>query len=73
MPNRRKSVACTIALKQQFSDTPLLYGGGVDLTNAVPLSHVPAVDGLFIGRAALDPNDYLTIVADVVASGAIDT
>jgi triosephosphate isomerase len=40
---------------------PVLYGGSVDLENAMPLLAVGGVDGLFVGRAALDPNTFAEI------------
>jgi triosephosphate isomerase len=39
----------------------VLYGGSVDLTNAPSLLAVPDVDGLFVGRAALDPMTFASI------------
>lgn len=36
------------------STTRVVYGGSVDLDNAGPLLAAPGVDGLFVGRAALD-------------------
>ena len=49
---------------------PLLYGGSVNRGNAVALAQVPAVDGLFIGRAAWDPHGLIGIIADVTAASA---
>ena len=40
---------------------PVLYGGSVDPTNAPGLLGVPCVDGLFVGRAALDPQAFVAI------------
>lgn len=45
------------------SSTPVLYGGSVDLDNAPALLALPAVDGLFVGRAALDPSTFARIAA----------
>jgi triosephosphate isomerase len=42
---------------------PVLYGGSVDLGNAAALLATPGVDGLFVGRAALDPDVFVDIVA----------
>jgi triosephosphate isomerase len=40
----------------------LLYGGGVDTTNAPDLLRLPHVDGLFVGRAAWDVDGLLALV-----------
>jgi triosephosphate isomerase len=50
---------------------PVLYGGSVDLGNAAALLATPRVDGLFVGRAALDPDVFARIVmtAPAVAEG----
>ncbi len=45
-------------LGRRFPDreagVPLLYGGSVNLENAVDLMRQPEIDGLFVGRAAWD-------------------
>jgi triosephosphate isomerase len=41
---------------------PLLYGGSVNLNNAVELLRQDEVDGLFIGRAAWEADGYCDIV-----------
>ena len=41
---------------------PVLYGGSVDETNAAALLGTSGVDGLFVGRAALDPEVFARIV-----------
>lgn len=46
----------------------VLYGGSVNIRNCVALSAQPHVDGLFIGRAAWEPEDYLRIVRSVLAA-----
>jgi L-erythrulose 1-phosphate isomerase len=40
-----------------------LYGGSVDRNNCAELIARPHIDGLFIGRAAWEPADYLDILA----------
>lgn len=45
---------------------PLLYGGSVDRGNAAELLAQGNVDGLFVGRAAWDPDGFLALV-DVAA------
>lgn len=39
----------------------VLYGGSVNRANAADLLTVPGVDGLFVGRAALDPEAFVAI------------
>ena len=41
----------------------VLYGGSVDEANAADLLATPAVGGLFVGRAALDPRRFAAIAA----------
>ncbi|MDR1518792.1 MAG: triose-phosphate isomerase [Planctomycetota bacterium] len=45
---------------------PILYGGSVNRQNAPELIAMPAVDGLFIGRAAWDADNFNRIIRDVV-------
>ena len=47
---------------------PVLYGGSVSRENAVSLARTPAVDGLFIGRAAWQAEGFAAIVEMVVAA-----
>jgi triosephosphate isomerase len=47
--------------------TRVLYGGSVDRANAPGLLSVPEVDGLFVGRAALDPDVFVAIATLPVA------
>jgi triosephosphate isomerase len=42
-------------------DARVIYGGSVDPASAVPLLAMDGVDGLFIGRAALDPAWFASI------------
>lgn len=46
-----------------WASPPVLYGGSVDLANAPDLLALPTVDGLFVGRAALDPLTFARIAA----------
>jgi triosephosphate isomerase len=41
---------------------PCLYGGSVNPGNCSELIACPHIDGLFIGRSAWDPHDYLDIL-----------
>lgn len=50
------------------STVPLLYGGSVARANAALIAGVDEVDGLFIGRAALDPVTYTRIRADILST-----
>lgn len=50
------------ALRDNFPTIPLLYGGSVAIDNAAALVATPAVDGLFVGRAALAAQGFLTIL-----------
>lgn len=43
------------------SSVRVLYGGSVNLANARSLLTVSEVDGLFVGRAALDPEAFVAI------------
>lgn len=40
---------------------PILYGGSVTRTNCRDIARISDVDGLFVGRAALDPAEFLAI------------
>jgi triosephosphate isomerase len=44
-------------------DARVIYGGSLDLTSAKPLLDQDGVDGLFVGRAALDPVVFAQIAA----------
>jgi triosephosphate isomerase len=41
---------------------PVLYGGSVDVDNALEYLETPGVDGLFVGRSAWDPAVFLQLV-----------
>lgn len=56
------------ALKHAYPDIWVLYGGSVDGMNAASLAAEPLVDGLFIGRAALDAHAFLAIVDAAVST-----
>lgn len=45
---------------------PVLYGGSVNLDNAVTLARLPEVAGLFIGRSAWDADGYVAISEQVL-------
>ena len=46
-------------------DVPMLYGGSVNFDNAVALAAQPAIDGLFIGRAAWRAEGLIAIIRAV--------
>ena len=41
--------------------TRVLYGGSIDASNAAAIGATGGVNGLFVGRAALDPDVFVTI------------
>jgi triosephosphate isomerase len=41
---------------------PILYGGSVNFQNCVDLMSESGVDGLFVGRCAASPEDFLAII-----------
>ena len=50
------------------SEPRVLYGGSVNPANCSALAGCPHIDGLFIGRSAWQPADFLGIVAQVAGS-----
>jgi triosephosphate isomerase (TIM) len=50
----------------------VLYGGSVDEASAAALLAVPAVSGLFVGRAALDPRRFAAIAATPLGAARHD-
>ena len=44
------------------ADVPLLYGGSVNHQNFRSYAELGDVDGLFVGRAAWDPNSFIQLV-----------
>lgn len=44
---------------------PLLYGGSVSQANIRDYVALPDVDGVFVGRAAWEPADFMTLVGSV--------
>ncbi len=46
---------------------PILYGGSVNLTNCLELMRDSEVDGLFVGRSATAPEDFLAIIRKSLA------
>lgn len=46
-------------------NTPVIYGGSVDATNAKTIVNLPHVDGLLIGRASLKSETLLPIIKSI--------
>ncbi len=44
---------------------PIIYGGSVDETNAVPFFTLGKAQGLLVGRASLDPDSFWAIIKAV--------
>jgi triosephosphate isomerase len=53
------------AISPELDAVPLLYGGSVTEANAPAFAALPEVGGLFIGRAAWDPEALIRIVRSV--------
>jgi L-erythrulose 1-phosphate isomerase len=58
---RRAHAAIRAELGAGGRRVPIIYGGSVGPTGAGALLAVPGVDGLFVGRQALDPGVFATI------------
>ena len=43
-------------------DVPILYGGSVDIENAMPLINTDGVDGFLIGGASLNAESFCKII-----------
>lgn len=66
--------SATIMVLDAGTDLRLIYGGSVDIASAAQLLAQPGVDGLFVGRAALDPShlaDIAHVAAGLLPSGTI--
>lgn len=72
-PAEAQIIHCALraALSQQYGSeigqkVTLLYGGSVNLGNAVTLLQQQDIDGLFIGRSAWNANEYCSLIKHVV-------
>jgi triosephosphate isomerase len=66
---RAVHVALHVALKELGAPSvPVLYGGSVNLDNAVALAGEPAIDGLFVGRAAWSADGFASLISKVMAA-----
>ena len=57
-----------LALEISGTAVPILYGGSVNKSNCVELAKQSHIDGLFIGRAAWNVNDYIELINLVLES-----
>jgi L-erythrulose 1-phosphate isomerase len=64
--NDQHSKIATLVKDLTGDKLPILYGGSVHAENCVSLASQSHIDGLFIGRAAWAPEDYLDIVAKII-------
>jgi triosephosphate isomerase len=63
----QRAIAVFLAGTLGWRAVPVLYGGSVDIDSATRLAGEPGVDGLFVGRYALDPGRFARIVTTVLA------
>ena len=63
-----RAVLAALFGAETAAQIPLLYGGSVNPENAVELSRMPDIDGLFIGRSAWDAARFNGIIRDVLAA-----
>lgn len=61
-----RSVLTDLYGAETAGNVPLLYGGSVNIENAVPLIKQTNIDGLFIGRSAWDI-DTFKLIAELIA------
>jgi triosephosphate isomerase len=60
-PDHVETMHAAIHKVIEGAKTRVVYGGSVDLDTAGPIAAMPHVDGLFVGRAALDPVVFAAI------------
>ena len=60
-PEHVEAMHAAIRKVMDGAKTRVLYGGSVDPDTAGPIAAMPHVDGLFVGRAALDPVVFAAI------------
>lgn len=74
--DRHRFIKTTLAAlfgQNEGRNIPVLYGGSVNLENAVSYSKCPGVDGLFIGRSAWRAEDFNAIIRAVMEIRAAST
>jgi triosephosphate isomerase len=64
----QRSIAAWLADRANGQAVPVIYGGSVDVDVAPHLLAQDGVDGLFVGRYALDPVDFARIAATPIGS-----
>ncbi len=62
-PDNADRVAAS--LKGRYGDLTILYGGSVDSENAKAFLQKENLDGLLIGKASLDPEEFLKILVNI--------
>jgi L-erythrulose 1-phosphate isomerase len=60
-----RSVVSELYGERRAGEFPILYGGSVNLENAHDLIEQPDIDGLFIGRAAWDVDNFIKIIESI--------
>ncbi|HEX3029047.1 MAG TPA: triose-phosphate isomerase, partial [Clostridia bacterium] len=60
-----RSVLVELYGEETAGKIPLLYGGSVNIDNAVPFISEPNVDGLFIGRSAWNAKSFRDIMIKI--------
>jgi len=53
-------------------DTKVIYGGSADSKNAVEFLKQPDIEGLLVGKASLDPKEFLAIIKSAASISHID-
>ncbi|MCK4377933.1 MAG: triose-phosphate isomerase [Deltaproteobacteria bacterium] len=56
---------CLVSIGSGGGDIPLLYGGSVKPANAAELLAEPDIDGVLVGGASLNPEDFARIAKSV--------
>ena len=57
-----------LAATRMPTPPPVLYGGSVNPGNVSDLIAMPSIDGLFVGRSALQPDGYLNVISRAAAA-----
>ncbi len=58
----KEEIANTHNALRAFSSKPLLYGGSVNVANIKEICTIPNVDGVLVGSASLDVNNFTTLI-----------
>jgi triosephosphate isomerase len=58
----RQVLADTLGSTELVKQVPVLYGGSVDSANAEAFLMDALVSGLLVGRASLDPKQFVQII-----------